>query len=208
MGFFQSLFGHRSSSHVEWVPDQIWLTHDAKINGIRKQLAEPRSPSVEAILLVAHFDDLLDQLERIEESFQGETPIKAVPASNLNDALASSLNMDSSAKLELIVAERHPLPTGDQLLVDFADKLPCGVRLSHHLSLDDTIVVHLLGDSVSRLVSMLGADEHEAITSSMVTKRLQMAQKKMAQRVKGNRQAHSAAQWLEINCLNRPHSRP
>ncbi len=204
MGLFASLFGNPEPSNVELVPDQIWLTQGAKLDGLQRLLVQPGTQAADAILIAAHFDDVLGELIRIEEAYQGETPVKAVPAANLNESLALNLNQDASARIEILVAERHPLPSVEQQLVTFANELPCRVRLSHHLSLEDAVMTFLLGDIVSRFVSRLAMDETEAITSPMVTRRFQAAQKKIAKAARGNQHAHSAAEWLRLNRPENP----
>ncbi len=72
MGLFASLFGNPEPSNVELVPDQIWLTQGAKLDGLQRLLVQPGTQAADAILIAAHFDDVLGELIRIEEAYQGE----------------------------------------------------------------------------------------------------------------------------------------
>ena len=127
-------------------------------------------------------------------------PCKAVSASNLNPSLADSLRVDESATIDIIVGERHPLPSVDDRLEEFADELPCRCRFSHHVSLDDAVLKVFAGDWVKNVLKQLGMTEDEAIESQMVSRRIRQAQQKIEGRAFGSLNAESAAEWLEKNC--------
>ncbi|MCA9070911.1 MAG: hypothetical protein KDA84_18405 [Planctomycetaceae bacterium] len=59
MGLFDFLFGRKKDSNVEIVPDHIWMTTDAKFAGLAKEAEERSKSETVAILLVAHFPDVL-----------------------------------------------------------------------------------------------------------------------------------------------------
>jgi hypothetical protein len=200
MGLFDFLFGGKKQSNVEVVPDHIWMTTDAKFAGLAKE-AEKRSKSeTVAILLVAHFPDVLARLEELAGQQTWDVPCEVVPAIKLNGHLAARLNLDESTIIDVIVAERHPLPSVDDRLEEFADELPCRCRFSHHLSLEDAVIRAFAGDWVKNMLKQLGMQEHEAIVSQMVSRRIRQAQKKIEKRTFGSLDAKSAADWLEKNC--------
>ncbi len=200
MGFFDSLFGSKKRTNVEVIPDHIWVTTDAKFAGLAKEAEERSKSETVAILLVAHFPDVLARLEELASQQTWEVPCQAIPASNLNTDLAASLHLDESAIIDIIVGERHPLPSVDDRLEEFADELPCRCRFSHHVSLEDAVMKIFAGDWVKNVLKQMGMKEDEAIESQMVSRRIRQAQQKIEGKAFGSSEAESAAEWLEKNC--------
>ncbi len=199
MGFFDSLFRSKKRKNVEVVPDHIWMTTDAKFAGLSKEVEERSKSETLAILLVAHFPDVLARLTELA-SHQAGVPLQAVLADNLNTDLAAKLHVDESAIIDIIVGERHPLPSVDDDLEKFADELPCRCRFSHHVSLEDPVMKIFAGEWVKNILSRLGMSEDEAIERQMVFRRIRQAQQKIEGRAFGTVDAESAARWLEVNC--------
>ncbi len=200
MGFFDSLFGSKKRTNVEVVPDHIWVTSVAKFAGLAKVVEDRAQSETVAILLVAHFPDVLARLEELANQLALSVPVKAVPAGNLDVNLATSLNLDKSAIIDVIVGERHPLPSVDDRLEEFADELPCRCRFSHHISLEDPVFEIFAGPWVVNVLRKLGISEDQAIESNMVSRRIRQAQQKIEGRAFGSSDANSAAEWLEKNC--------
>ena len=155
-----------------------------------------------AVLLIAHFADTLERLNAVASDPSGESPVTATLAENLSLDIAGNLNLDETATIDLIVAERHPLLTVDEELMQFAEELPCRCRVTHHLSLDDPLIDMFAGEWVKGMLKKLGMKEDEAIESNMVSRSIKDAQKKIASQAVGNSQADSAAEWLEKNVPN------
>ena len=176
------------------------MTTDAKFTGLAKEAEERSSSETVAILLVAHFPDVLARLEKIASQKVWDVPCKAVSAGHLNSGLAASMNLQESAIIDIIIGERHPLPSVDDRLEAFADELLCRCRFSHHVSLDDAVMKVFAGDWVKNLLKQLGMSEDEAIESQMVSRRIRSAQKKIEGRTFGSLNANSAEEWLEKNC--------
>ena len=200
MGLFDFLFGGKKRTNVEVVPDHIWMTTDAKFTGLAKEAKERSKSKTVAILLVAHFPDVLARLDGIASQKVWDVPCKVVSAGNLNSGLAASLNLEAPAIIDIIVGERHPLPSVDDRLEEFADELPCRCRFSHHVSLEDAMMKVFAGDWVKNVLKQLGMSEDEAIESEMVSRRIRSAQKKIEGRTFGSLNANSAEEWLEKNC--------
>jgi hypothetical protein len=200
MGFFDSLFGSKKHTNVEVVPDHIWMTSLAKFAGLAKDVEDRAQSGTVAILLVAHFPDVLARLEELANQLALSVPVKAVPAVNLDVDLATSLNLDKSAIIDVIVGERHPLPSVDDRLEEFADELPCRCRFSHHISLEDPVIKIFAGEWVGNVLRKLGISEDQAIESNMVSRRIRQAQQKIEGRAFGSSDANTAAEWLEKNC--------
>ncbi len=199
MGLFDFLTRGKFS-RVDRREDRIWLTQAAKLNGIRADLLDcARSESV-AVLLIAHFPDTLARLETlIADGPGGDVPLQPVLATNLSTDLAARLQVDESARMDLIVAERHPLPSVDDGLVRFAEELPCRTRLAVHMSLDDPLLKPFVGDWLEKMLAQLGMHEDEPIESRLVSRRIRAAQEKVADQATGNREADSAADWMAKN---------
>jgi hypothetical protein len=200
MGFFDSLFGSKKHTNVEVVPDHIWMTSLAKFAGLAKDVEDRAQSGTVAILLVAHVPDVLARLEELANQLALSVPVKAVPAVNLDVDLATSLNLDKSAIIDVIVGERHPLPSVDDRLEEFADELPCRCRFSHHISLEDPVIKIFAGEWVGNVLRKLGISEDQAIESNMVSRRIRQAQQKIEGRAFGSSDANTAAEWLEKNC--------
>jgi len=175
------------------------LTADAKYAGIAKEAAERANSDTVAILLVAHFRDVLARLEEFEPEGV-DVPIQAVLANNLTPDLAASLRLDESSTIDIIVGERHPLLSVDERLEEFARSFPCRCRLSCHVSLDDPVLKVFSSGWVKEMLGKLGMKEDEAIESEMVVRRINGAQRKIESQAIGNVDANSAAEWLEKNC--------
>ena len=200
MGFFDSLFGGKKRTNVEVVPDHIWMTTDFKFAGLAKEVEDRSQSETVAILLVAHVPDVLARLEELANQRTSSVPVKAVLAGNLDTDLTASLNLDESAIIDIIVGERHPLPSVDDRLEEFADELPCRCRFLHHISLEDPVMKIFAGEWVQNVLRQLGMSEDGAIEAQMVSRRFRQAQQKIEGRAFGNVDAESAAQWLEKNC--------
>ena len=200
MGLFESLFGGKQQTNVETVPDRIWMTTEAKFSGLAKAVNERSNSGTVAILLVAHFPDVLSRLEALANRQNTGMPVRPVFADNLDVELATSLNLDATAIIDVMVGERHPLPSVDDRLEEFADKLPCRCRFSHHLSLEDAVMKVFAGESVQNILRKLGMSEDEPIESRMVSRRIRQAQQKIEGRAFGSMTAESATDWLQKNC--------
>ena len=87
MEFFDSLFGRKKRKDVEVVPDHTWMTIDAKFTGLSKKVAKRSRSETVAILLVAHFPDVLARLRELASQQTG-FPVQAVLAGNLDTGLA------------------------------------------------------------------------------------------------------------------------
>ncbi len=201
MGLFDRLFGSKSPSNVEALSDRIWISHQSKLDGVRKEVEE-RLQGGSSAVLVAHFPDTLDELNGIVAGATSGGAPTAVLAKNLTLDVAGDLNLDRSTMLDLIVAERHPLVRIDDELLQFAQELPCRCRIVHHLSLEDPLLKVFLGDWVQNLLKRLGMSEDESIESTMVTHRIKQSQQKIANQAFGDSQEHSAAEWFESNMPN------
>ena len=162
-----------------------------------RQLNESNDSAV--ILLIAHFEDTYEQLTTITDGYSGDVPVQAVLAGNLSSDIAARLSIDESATINLIVAERHPLLSADDAIMQFAEEIPCNCRLWYHLSLEDPLLKMFASEFVQRILDSLGMTEDEPIESNMISRRVKAAQQKLESTATGNDKASSAAEWLELN---------
>lgn len=198
VGLFDFLFGGKTASPADQASDRVWLTTQAKLNGIRRQLAEPEDPPPMAVLLVAHFPDTLKQLDAIVAENSAPCPVVTALAENLS-RISGGMSLTPEATIDIIVAERHPNVRVDRDLMQFADQLACPCRVTYNISLEDSLFRLLVGDWVEGILQKLGMEEDEAIEHTMLTRRIQQAQDKFAARITGNAPANTAQEWLEKN---------
>jgi hypothetical protein len=201
MGLFDWL--KPQHSNVEILGDVVWLTKKAKYAGMMKAvedgLNEPDSPV--AILLVAHFQDCLGELHQVVET-QGldDRRLFTLPVENLEGTPAPMRTADESGRIDIILAERHPLPLHNKAVVEWATTLPCRCQLVHHVSLEDPLMRMFAGEWVEDIIERLGMSEDEPIESRIVARRIEAAQKKVEVQAVSDLRADSAERWLELNC--------
>ena len=109
MGLFE--WFKNTPSNVTVLSDKIWLTKQAKFNGIMQaishRLAEQDGP--DAVILVAHFRDCFDELQQIVEIVGVSGPVTVATAEMLKSHKASGMSFDESQTIEILVGEHHPL---------------------------------------------------------------------------------------------------
>jgi len=201
MGIFDWL--SRPKSNVALLDDVIWLTRQAKFAGISaataRCLAEPHPPF--AVLLVAHFQDCLDELQPlVEKNGFDQRRVVTTMAGQLAGRAMTGTPSDDSTTIVIMVAERHPLQSHDAAIADFARSLPCRCRLVHHGSLEDPLLKMFAGEWVQNLLRRMGMNESEAVESRMVGRRIQEAMRKVERQAVSDLRADSAEEWLRINC--------
>jgi preprotein translocase subunit SecA len=197
MGLFDTLFGAGLAPEGDNA-DRIWMTSQAKFAAIQAEVAATPRSDAAAILLIAHFPDVLQPLEQLATGTTSNIPVKAVLASHLTKELADGLG--AAGTLHLIVAERHPLPSVDDDLEQFVRDIPCACRVSYHLSLDDAVIRAFAGDWMKDLLQKMGMRENEPIQSPMVSRKIRHAQQKIESQAFTDTEAESAQAWLQRNC--------
>jgi hypothetical protein len=169
MGLFDWLKPKQSN-----LGDLVWLTKKAKYAGMMKEVEDDLSTSdgPVAILLVAHFQDCLNELQQTLKT-QGldDRRLFTLTAENLKGTPASMTTADESGRIDIILGERHPLPSHDKAVLEWATALPCRCQLVHHVSLEDALMRIFAGEWVENLLEKLGMSEDEAIESRMVARR-------------------------------------
>jgi hypothetical protein len=199
MGIFDWLTGRKGN--VELLDDKIWLTKTVKFerisDSVAQRLASPNPPA--AVILLAHFQDCLAELQRIAKAGHFDAPVTAAAAEELKDGPAAGPPFGESHTIDIVVAERHPLASHDKAVVDFARGLSCPCRVEHHLSLDDALLKSFAGEWVRNLVRRLGLKDEQSIDGKLVTRRIRQCQARLKRLVAGEEPAVSAEQWMERN---------
>jgi hypothetical protein len=200
----RALFGAPAEAvRVEVLDDLVWISTTAKHAGIRRAVRERLKAGAPVVVLVAHFPDVLAELETIAAEFADGGRVRALLARQLTPDTAGRLSLGEHVTLELVAGERHPLPEADAELLSFAGALPCRSRLEHHLSFDDALLQMFGGESARGMMERLGATEDEPVTSGLVTRSIRRAQAKVAAGAVSRMDADSAAVWLERNTRDR-----
>ena len=188
-------------SNVTVLDDVIWLTKAAKFKGIRQMVARILAGNgrPHSLILVAHFRDCLDELQKISESVTASRHIIVASAETLQSTRTSTISSDETRPLQIIIGERHPLLSHDDAVLEFARSLPCRCRLVHHVSLEDPLMRAFSGEWVEGMLKSLGMAEDEAIESKMVARQIKAAQQKLAGQCMTDFPAESAEKWMERN---------
>ena len=199
MGFFDWLKGAKAKIQTD---DRIWLTKQAKFAGIQRDiaqaLADPNGP--DAVFVVAHFQDCLDELRSLVASAGFDEGRVLVTLSEALERRTAGAASDESRRILFVIGERHPLPSHDDALQEFARGLSCQCRVVQHASLDDPLFRLFAGEWVEKVLRQLGMNEDEPIESQMVTRRIRVAQQRIEDRATADYPAQSAPEWLERNC--------
>lgn len=194
----------RGEKKVEVGAHRIWLTKRAKFAAIQTEvaaaLADANPP--DAVLLVAHFDDTLDELRLLAASAGLDEERVLVTRSDALAGRTAQRGPDESGRILIVVAERHPRASRDDALLEFAQNLSCRCRFVQHASMEDPLLKTFAGAWVQNVLRGLGMKENEAIESRMVSRRIRAAQKKIESQAVGDGPARSAEEWMERNCPN------
>lgn len=189
----------RASSRVEVVEDRVWLSTRAKLAGIRRELHDRAIDGTAVVALVAHFPDVLEELRSIASDYEGAATVAALLCRELSPENAGDLPLRESDVVDVIVAERHPLRSVDDTVIEFAEVLPCRSRIVFHVALDDPVLRVFGSESIRPMMDGLGATGDEALTHRMITRSIRRAQEDIETRSRGRFEADSAAEWLERN---------
>lgn len=192
----------RVKRRLEVLEDRIWLSEQAKFQGIADaadQACAADCPA--AVIFVAHFNDCLEALRKVLNDRQYTCPVVATTAETLQQVLPPRISsLTESDWVLLLVAERHPLPVHDKTIIEFAGALPCRAKVTFHLALEDPLLRCFSGDGTKNLLRRLGMQAGESISSSLVTRQIKGAQQEIAAHAVGDRSADSAAEWIERYC--------
>jgi len=193
--------------------DRVWRTAQARLAAVVREAGE-----ADPVLVVAHFRDTLEALERLfaAQGLRCRTfidrimgaalakPSGIAAADGIALALAEALPAGAPAagrdpEALVIVAEHHFVPARDEHVAAYCRALPLRTRLRFHESLDTPLLAAFMTDAMQRLLGQLGLPETECIEHAMVTRAIRNAQDKLAGAATGDRAADSAQAWARLN---------
>ena len=152
-----------------------------------------------AVVLIAHFQDCLNELQQIVENDQFNNTVTVILADQLQSDSIGQTPVDESQCVDIVVGERHPLESHDQSIVKFANSLGCRCRISHHLSLDDPLIKPFISDWWKPFLKRLGVKDGEPVRHKMITDRIKTNQARAQLYATGDAPAASGEQWIELN---------
>lgn len=183
--------------------EMIWLTNRARLEGICHTLQE-KSRNCQLLIVTSHFSDRLGEMRKLlnrdstpfreadhllrpgdihrEISGQNAAAILLAPASQLVSDEPPVSKGDPSYRIVVLLVECHPMRLFDERIEQFAAAIPYEVELQSFLALDDAGMKMFAGEWVRDVLTKLGMKEDEAITSSMIARRLKGAQRKVEER--------------------------
>jgi hypothetical protein len=199
--------------------EKVWVDGGRKLEGIRQDLALAAAQRSN-VLLLAHFEETLSALGSMlrARSVQFRTHFNddasALCADGHGDeapklwlTLASHFGARGSAPtgdtrgpgVLILVAEHHPLASGDEAVLEAAARVPCRSRIVFHAALTDALLMHLGGERLQRLTKTLGLEETECISHPLVSAAIRRAQEKLSRQVAGELPTRSAEEWFKYN---------
>ncbi len=196
--------------------DKVWWNVERKLEGICKEIAAVRADG-RNVLVLAHFEGTVSALEAslrarsIEHQNFSLFDHSAVCATDaigkvwvgLARGFQAPRNRvsggSSAGRLEIIVAEHHPLRSRDENLIQAAAMLPCTAQLCFHLSLDDPLLTHFGVENIKQLFKQLGLEEDTCLSNSLINSAIRRAQEKVESQVPKDLPAQSAADWFKYN---------
>jgi len=186
-------------------PDMISLTNRARLVGVCQSIKE-KSRNCQLLIVTSHFSDRLAEMREVldrnavayrdvenrlrpsetqrEIAGRSSATVFLAPANLLaNDDPPVPVPIgDPPDRVAVLVVERHLLGMYDERIEHFAAAIPFEAELQFFLALDDAGMQMFAGDWVRDVLKRLGMKEDEALTSSMVTRRLKRAQRQVEAR--------------------------
>ena len=213
----------KNNSRFTRFDDAFALNRTSLWESLRQAIQSPLNAE-KSIWIVVHFTQTFSQLQTQLESWGIDYEIvtnridpvqlkrsgllsvgqiKVVLADLIPEVEPSYLDFDLSHSIAMIVVERHPQIKRDHRIEAFARSLPVRVEFGHYLALDDVVVRMVVNETSLKILTQLGMNEHELITSNMLSRRLAKVLHRVSPDFQTDYPANSAKQWLEINGLDK-----
>ena len=199
---------------VSMVDDKVWFDELTKLQQVCNDVADARTDG-RSVLLLSYFDATLSRLStQVQEKGISHDRFSAFNSAELcasssgkvwlGSALAFNVAQATSPtvtgnKLEIIVAEHHPMQSRDQQVVDSAERLACEGHLCFHFSLDDPVMKLFGSETIKALLERLRIPKDECISHHLVTRAIRTAQEKIESKVGKDVPTHSAEDWFKYN---------
>ena len=91
------------------------------------------------------------------------------------------------------------MSTREQEILDTLAALPCLHDITFHMALTDALMRHFGGERIASLMKSMGAEEEEFLSHPMITKSVRRAQEKVEKKVRREKEAESAEEWMRYN---------
>lgn len=199
--------------------DKIWLTRPAKLAGVRGMILEHVVRS-EPLLLLAHFRAALVEIRReldnagvrhrlhtavignkeVNRVFQetGDTVVHVGLVKQLEPDPYTQHEIETAGVCQIVVVERHLLRKYDDLVMEVAGNVRMRCQVTYCMSLDDPLVKIFAGDGVKEVLQgSLGMKDADVIESRMISRRVLVAQQRLAQKGDPDLEAESAEDWFQ-----------
>ncbi len=106
----------------------------------------------------------------------------------------------ASVPIAIIMVERHPHLKYDQRVESFGRRIPaCSVEFGYFNSLDDVVLGLVINETLMTILRQLGLNDHELITSTLVSRRLEKMLNRVAPTYLTDHPADSASDWIQLN---------
>ena len=194
--------------------DKVWFDEARKLEHICSDSSDFRSAG-RSVLVLSHFESTLASLTSAlrekgitHDRFSSLNPAELCMSAPGKVWFASAgafqvanemTGIGHGSRLEIIVAEHHPMHSRDQQLVDAAANLSCDAQLCFYFSLDDPVMKHFGNERVKALFERLGIDKDECISHQLINAAIRTAQEKIEKQVGKDVPTHSAADWFKYN---------
>ena len=199
---------------VSIVDDKVWFDETTKLRQVCNDVADARL-NYGNVLLLSNFEATLSRLStQLREKGISHDRFSVLNPAELCASLPGKVWLGSALvfnvaqatspavtgnKLEIIVAEHHPMQSRDQQVVDSAERLACEGHLCFHFSLDDPVMKLFGSETIKALLERLGIPKDECISHHLVTRAIRTAQEKIESKVGKDVPTHSAEDWFKYN---------
>lgn len=102
-------------------------------------------------------------------------------------------------QLSIILAERHPLQSRDEMLESSVRAIPFKSKLGYYHSLDHPVIRYCISDTTVTLLNQMGMNDRGLITSTLISRRLISTLKKLEQQKPSWLDAESPEEWFDKN---------
>jgi hypothetical protein len=128
-------------------------------------------------------------------------PVVAILAANLPEVAQpfDRARPAGAASASLRLFDLHVLPSENAHIMQFAQSLPTSSTVWAALALDGPLMRKFANPWVAATMSRLGLKEGRAIESSLVSRGLHRALKKLATQAIGNKASDSIEEWMQHN---------
>lgn len=215
MGLFRWLFQPKPFRRVD---DSFAFNLETQLDSLG-EIVEAQGNAGKAIWLIVHFTDQFEvvqtQLEtlgldfeivtteidpdNLSSTFKSPGNVFLVLAQLIPDSVASLLEVDLSSTIAMVMLERHPNPTHDHRIEQFARNVPVKTEFGYVLSFDHPVIQEVVNEQTMTVMKQLGLKESELISSTIVSRRIAAYVAKQAEQFHADIEASSAQQWIELN---------